>query len=89
MRLSHIGRKRLTFADHGALALRAKRRRRAFLRRSARLLCRLAPHSRDVLTVVAIGQTVSGEIVPEIAGAGSIDIGFACSRGNSSATVPP
>ena len=48
----------------------------------ARRLARfVAPHSIHEFAVVAIGQTMAGDVVPEEAGAGIIDIGLVVLEG--------
>src|SRR5882724_2877664 len=60
-----------------AIAGCAKRGRRAFLGRGAWLFCGLAPDTGDVLAVIAIGQIVTGEVIPYVTGGGGIHVGFA------------
>src|SRR6202022_3234954 len=67
VRLANISRQGVTFSHRGPRGLRAIGRQRAFSGRRAGLFLRLAPDSRDVFAVVAVRQTLAGEVVPDVA----------------------
>ena len=80
MRIADIRRQSISLVKFGARALRFLCGRSSLL--GACGLARfVAPHSVYEFAVVAIGQAMAGEVVPEKAGAGIVDIGLVVVEG--------
>src|SRR5207237_4951419 len=77
MWLANIRRQRFSLVHHRPRTFRLERRGSPFFGRCRTFLWTLAPYRIHKLAVIAVTETVTGRVIPNIPGGRSIDIGLA------------